>query len=78
MDFRRGRALAAAPAPSDAPAAVTAERDCEILHSDRGFGFLGPDDGGKDVFVHISAVERSGLRGVVPKTLNPTDGRDEP
>ena len=34
------------------------------FNATKGYGFIQPDDGGKDVFVHISAVERAGMHGL--------------
>jgi CspA family cold shock protein len=36
----------------------------KFFNGERGYGFIKPDDGGRDVFVHITAVERAGLKGL--------------
>jgi CspA family cold shock protein len=36
----------------------------KLFNSQKGYGFIQPEDGSKDVFVHISAVERAGLSGL--------------
>jgi CspA family cold shock protein len=34
------------------------------FNTTKGYGFIQPEDGGADVFVHVSAVEKAGLRGL--------------
>lgn len=49
------------------------------FNTTKGYGFIAPDDGGKDVFVHISAVERSGLTGLADNqkvSYDLEEGRD--
>ncbi|MBF9043055.1 cold shock domain-containing protein [Rhodobacterales bacterium HKCCE4037] len=49
------------------------------FNTTKGFGFIAPETGGKDVFVHISAVERSGLTGLADNqkvTYDLEAGRD--
>lgn len=49
------------------------------FNTTKGFGFIAPDTGGKDIFVHISALERSGLTGLADDqkvTFDLAEGRD--
>ena len=49
------------------------------FNTTKGYGFIAPDEGGKDVFVHISAVERAGMTGLADNqkvSFEVAEGRD--
>ena len=49
------------------------------FNTTKGYGLIAPDDGGKDIFVHISAVERAGMTGLADNqkiSFELIEGRD--
>ena len=49
------------------------------FNTTKGYGFIAPDDGGKDIFVHISAVEKAGMTGLADNQkieFEMVEGRD--
>jgi CspA family cold shock protein len=53
------------PFGADSKEAALATGTVKFFNAQRGFGFIQPNDGSRDVFVHISAVERAGMKTLV-------------
>lgn len=71
----------AARAPVDLSTAVEMRGTVKWFNAEKGFGFVMPDGGGKDVFIHISALNRGGLSGLEPNQtvrMQVADGRRGP
>ena len=68
-------------APVDMSSAVEMRGTVKWFNAEKGFGFVMPEGGGKDVFVHISALNRGGLSGLEPNQnvrMQVADGRRGP
>ncbi|MEM1199948.1 MAG: cold-shock protein [Pseudomonadota bacterium] len=50
----------------------------KFFNQEKGYGFIAPDDGGKDVFVHVSALQRSGVAGLDEGDKVTFDIEDDP
>ena len=79
--FGGDRPRPAARAPVDLSTAVEMRGTVKWFNAEKGFGFVMPDGGGKDVFVHISALNRGGLSSLEPNQtvrMQVADGRRGP
>jgi CspA family cold shock protein len=56
----------ASPERRPSRAATTLDGAVKWFEPDKGYGFISPDGGGKDVFIHVTALRRSGLTGLDP------------
>jgi len=62
--FSRGPRPPRGPSPGERMTSGSGQGTVKWFNTTKGFGFIQPSDGGGDVFVHISAVEQAGLRGL--------------